>query len=302
MCFVFPLQLFDILHDGIEYIPEYRLGYGGTGTVWSINLPNSNTNRNQDDEENQSIVPAGTTAAAAAAVKVATSERMYETLKNEAKILSDAIEGGVPFIPKLLWYETGLLCIQPVGKPLQPDEWRRKHVLQLLDYAVAMHKIGLVDRDIRPPNIIQSGDSLLKIDLGAVVRISEVPLTYHAYHGSIHFAADELLYELQKNKDACFMARNDPRDPFYRSGKLPELRLRSLPQHALHSIVRTVFAIRIFGKRMKDVFGELDQRDYYVIQRYWSKQFARRPQWLEWSNAAENQDIEKLKMMAELFQ
>lgn len=180
-------------------------------------------------------------------------------------------------VPKTLgWFDDGAsLRIHPVGRKISCKNisscWSL--VPGLVDVLQKAHKIGLINRDVRPDNImIAKGESeetemLYILDWGFAVRKGKS----YPFSGGVMYASEKVLEELgDGNRDILVDERDDT-----------------------EALVHTIFALRY--KPVKRKLCRMQRNEHDKIRRFWSKCYEEYPGWQSAWNAACSGDYEKLK-------
>eukprot|EP00824_Muranothrix_gubernata_P020526 TRINITY_DN409_c0_g1_i9.p1 TRINITY_DN409_c0_g1~~TRINITY_DN409_c0_g1_i9.p1 ORF type:complete len:715 (+),score=119.98 TRINITY_DN409_c0_g1_i9:118-2145(+) len=92
------------------------------------------------------------------------------------------------------------LLSTPVASPFRlAGGFSLRHAISLLDVLKKAHDAGYVHRDVRPNNILVSGDDALLIDWGFAAKKGEST----PYAGTVRYASDDVLTHLKKG-NRCF--------------------------------------------------------------------------------------------------
>lgn len=185
-----PKRPADAVVWGDRYVVEGLLGKGGQGTTW----------RARDEHTNTLVaLKAFDLTSAVEWKKVELFEREVETLKSleHARIprFLDVVDKGhtralvMSFVPG-----TDLETLVSTRGPFTADEVRAV-VEQMLDVLVTIHARAVVHRDVKPRNIIRTGDEHTLVDFGGVTRAKDTAGS--TIVGTFGFMAPEQLYGAQ---------------------------------------------------------------------------------------------------------
>jgi hypothetical protein len=192
---------------------------------------------------------------------------------------------GVPGVPHLVglctdaWGQDALMTA-PVGEVLEWRVWDKQSVLPAPLHTLAgglvqtlqrSHGLGVINRDVRPSNIIIAGEQgaqqqqLVIIDWGFAVQCKAgAPRFRGPYSGTIAYASDSVLQQYA-GSGGCDVAVG--------------------PEDDLVSLVRCAFAVVHPSARMK--LRVLDRGGAAGVLGWWRAALACRPRWLEAQAAAE---------------
>jgi serine/threonine protein kinase len=174
---------------------------------------------------------------------------------------------GVPVLEGTCHDQDGRLCIitSPVGQALNWELWdsssSRKPLHGLLPALVrSLQQLHgtVVIRDLRPANLVLTADmQLLIVDLGSAIKVDAGSV---AYSGTVHYASDSVLHQLQQGKQVA--AKVEPADD-------------------LVSLVRGMFAIR-----HPAIAGQLRCKPEAELQDFWGKVMGTHSAWQDAETAA----------------
>lgn len=235
---------------GVQHEPIRFLGSGATSHVLCV--------KGDDDTEYAAKVPLSWK-------DLAIDHQMLTALKD--------VEG----VPKVLgWFEDGkTLKIHPVGRGLsrkQLSSWSWM-VPGLVDVLRKAHDLGIINRDVRPDNImIAKGDSeetemLYILDWGYAVTKNQLS----AFSGGVLYASERILGQLADGDCEVLAEGRDD----------------------LEALVHTIFSLR-FHEKHKMLRG-LKRDDFGELRMFWSKCSDDYPAWNSALAAARAEDYEKLK-------
>jgi serine/threonine protein kinase len=174
---------------------------------------------------------------------------------------------GVPVLQGTCHDQDGRLCIitSPVGQSLNWELWdsssSRKPLHGLLPALVrSLQQLHgtVVIRDLRPANLVLTADmQLLIVDLGSAIKVDAGSA---AYSGTVHYASDSVLHQLQQGKQVA--AKVEPADD-------------------LVSLVRGMFAIR-----HPAIAVQLRRKPEAELQDFWGKVMGTHSAWQDAETAA----------------
>lgn len=190
---------------------------------------------------------------------------------------------GMPSVPVLEGTcrdQDGRLCIitSPVGKALNWELWdsssSREPLHGLLPALVRnlqqLHGTVVI-RDLRPANLVLAADKqLIIVDLGSAIDVNAGSV---AYSGTVHYASDSVLHQLQQGKQVAAEVR---------------------PADDLVSLVRGMFAIR-----HPAIASELRRLHEAEVQELWGKVMGTHRAWQDAETAAKAADYEEVAAMLE---
>jgi hypothetical protein len=201
---------------------------------------------------------------------------------------------GVPGVPRVVglcsdaWGQDALMT-EPVGEVLEWRVWDRQSVLAvplhtlvggLVQTLQRSHSLGVINRDVRPSNIILAGEQgaqqqLVIIDWGFAVQCDAGARLFQGpYSGTLAYASDSVLrqYEGSSGRDVAVGPADD-----------------------LVSLVRCAFVVVHPSARMK--LRVLDRGGAALVLGLWRAALACRPRWLEAQAAAEQGDYERVQQL-----
>jgi len=237
--------------DGVQHELICFLGAGATSSVFCV--------KGEDGREYAAKVPFSHTG------PLLNDEQMLDALKD--------VEG----VPEVLgWFEDGKsLKIHPVGRPLSRkhlSSWSRM-VPGLVDVLQKAHELGIINRDVRPHNIMiaegksKKSDMLYILDWGYAVTKNQAS----AFSGGVLYASERILELLATGAyEVVAEGRDD-----------------------LEALVHTIFSLRFHEKHM--MLRDLEKTDFGKLQLFWSKCSDEIPAWNSALTAARAEDYEKLK-------
>ena len=235
---------------GVEHEPIRFLGSGATSNVLCV--------KGEDGREYATKVPLS-----------------WKDLENDHRMLTalDHVEG----VPKVLgWFDDGgSLKIHPVGRQLSRkylSSWSWM-VPGLVDVLRKAHDLGIINRDVRPDNImIAKGESegtemLYILDWGYGVGKNQLSV----FSGGVLYASERILGQLADGDCEVLAEGRDD----------------------LEALVHTIFSFR-FHEKHKMLRG-LKRHDFGELRMFWSKCSDEYPAWKAALTAARSGDYLKLK-------
>jgi len=193
-----------------------------------------------------------------------------DVCEHELHILSSLSK--VNRIPKVVEQSSDMLLLKPIGEHFRSN-FKLSHLKQIIETLQMAHRKNIVHRDIRPDNLLMVADDneeTLVIDWGFAVR---TPFT-GPYSGTLHFASDRVLMEMEKDRSNVLVSANDD----------------------LHSLIRAVYGI-LFPN---DINSLLLSKNSSYIRTFWKEKFQGKI-WENCEEAAESVDYEKIIELFSLF-
>jgi hypothetical protein len=192
-----------------------------------------------------------------------------KSLQTDHSVLSKL--QGVNGVPQMFgWFDDGKsLKISPVGRKLNCksiSSWSDM-VPGLVDVLREAHDLAIINRDVRPENIMSAEGRLYILDWGYAVAKGEP----YAFSGGVMYASDRILGLLESGSYKVLAEEKDD----------------------LEALVHSIFALRY-----KSYFNELhgiDRMRFGDLRAFWEKCFARIQYWRPILEAARNTDYIKVK-------
>ncbi len=199
---------------------------------------------------------------------------------------------GIPGVPRLVGVCKEAKCMrgivmQPLGKVLEWEEWNsrvtaeqplHKLVGQLVRTLEMSHARGIINRDVRPSNVIVAGSNetqqLVIIDWGFAVKCPEGSESVAAvYEGTIGYASDSV-WRQYMDSSGCGEVLVSPADD-------------------LVSLVRCMFVM--LHPAVQQDLRTLPRDDAQAARAFWHRVLATRPRWQLAVDAAARADYSTLR-------
>jgi len=196
-------------------------------------------------------------------------------LKNEVEMLKGLNRNNFKNVPIFIANDDNHLIIRPVCKHFSNDfinNFQAQHCKDLLNLLKRIHSYGVYHRDVRPSNIMLDTESnyLILVDWGSAIFHSKNEVV--PYKGTTTYASP-------------FILENGMGD------YVPK------PADDLHSFVRTMYVLRNPLKK-----PDLASSSTQAIRDYWNSELNDRELWKEMSNAADNNRVDVLEKICDIFE
>lgn len=147
------------------------------------------------------------------------------------------------------------LIMTPVCKSLQPEDFKGKHLMQLIQIVSKIHEAGVLHLDLRPrANILIFNDSLYVVDFG-----------FSQFNGE---------------ENTCNAGAT-----VFGSDKMAEMILKETPYEPRccddwHSVCKIIYFVSGNKERIHAV-NAIDSKNYDIISTFWNKTFSEMPHYKE---------------------
>lgn len=234
----------------VEYEPIRFLGSGATSNVLCV--------KDEDDREYAAKIPLH-----------------GKNLQNDYRMLTCL--NDVKGVPKVLgWFDDEKsLRIHPVGERISHKSISSRWSLVpgLVDVLERAHEHGIINRDVRPDNImiakreLEETEMLYILDWGYAVTKKKSS----CFSGGVMYASERILEQLAEGDHQVVVDERDDTE----------------------ALVHTIFALR-YREKHKMLRG-LNRQDFDEIRRFWSVCYDEHPGWQSAWTAARSGDYVELK-------